>query len=474
MGNLPALPLAWALACCVALVACGEPTYTETSLLPDATINADVAQGSIEFGMPDTALWVPADHGGADSGSTSPAAPPGGGSPPAQPGDGSGSCQAPDLKTLTPCCDGAAYCMPPDMVPDALASRLALCADGSVCVPVDYIGGGGKPKACTSAGGAEGACTSACVPQVADYADLLPQDVCDDGSLCAPCVDPLTKQDSGACEEAPCAGVVGDDPPEPPDDVGPGDEGGKDEDDGALSCENPPTAPLIDTSLLPECCPGARCLPASMLPPEQADQAAMLSKCDAGLCVPDELIETLGFYTPTKCVSVGNAEGRCLSTCIPLVSEQMDQLPVNNCGADQRCVPCCDPFTGEPTGACDVGCDTGVAGGFCSAVFPPCCDTTVVGHCVDPGLVPSDKQGNLETCDNGLVCVPDIMQDLTWKGSPCSGTMLFGDWYQGVCLPECLKIPLEFSMDKSGCQAGFVCAPCKDPFLGLPTGAPGC
>ena len=55
---------------------------------------------------------------------------------------------------------------------------------------------------CTSVFGAEGRCLSTCVPQLADTADSLPQDICDENERCTPCFDPL--QDgappTGACE----------------------------------------------------------------------------------------------------------------------------------------------------------------------------------------------------------------------------------------------------------------------------------
>ena len=238
------------------------------------------------------------------------------------------------------------------------------------------------------------------------------------------------------------------------------------------SCENPPAAPILKPELLPACCPGAHCVPAALVP---ESQASLLDTCSDGdgYCVPDPLIESSGFYTPPTCVSVGGSEGRCTSTCVPAVAAQAKDLPVDICGENEVCAPCCDPYTGESTGACDTTCDVGPAAGYCEAIFTPCC-SGIEGHCIAPAQVPADKQGNLETCDNGFLCVPDVMQDLSFKGSPCSGTMLLGDWYWGVCLPKCLKLPFEFAMDTSGCPSGWVCAPCEDPFFGAPTGAPGC
>lgn len=398
------------------------------------------------------------DGGTVDSSGPSPSPP----SPP-QPGPKpGGACDPPDPATMTPCCDnGEAYCRPGDIVSADLAGQLASCDGGGVCVPAAYMGSGYNPKACTSIAGAEGACVSVCVEKVKLLQNLLPQDICAGNERCAPCVDPTDGTDSGACNAVVCEEAT----------QGPGQPGDDVDEPPADPCVNPPQ--LIDPALFPVCCPGSHCVPAALVP---ADQKALLDTCGdkgEGYCVPAAIIATGGKFTPTPCTSVGGSEGRCMSTCIPQVAEQANDLPTDICAAGEKCTPCCEPFTGQSTGACTQECDPGPADPICKVLFTPCCDS-IEGHCIAPEQVPDDKEGNLEKCDNGFLCVPDVMQDLSFKGAPCYGNILFGGDYFGVCLPDCLKLPFEFGLDKNGCPGGWVCAPCQDPFFGAPTGAPGC
>lgn len=363
---------------------------------------------------------------------------------------------------MTACCDdGEAWCRPPDIVSESLVDRLYLCAGGDICVPADYLGSGYQPRMCKSIAGEAGACVSLCVKSVKQLESLLPTDVCEAGERCAPCIDPTDGQPSGACDAIACEEAATDPGPAP-------DPGAPNE--PVDLCDDPPS--VIDPSGLPPCCPGAHCVPGAIVP---QGQQSLLDKCDDGsFCVPDKLISSGGFYTPPTCTSVGGSEGRCMSTCVPAVAEEAKDLPQDICEAGEKCTLCCDPFTGESTGACTTSsCDIGPAVGCGVPIFPPCCSDSS-GHCVDPALVPAEKHGNLEGCGNGLLCVPDVMQDLSYKGSPCTGSILFVGDYFGVCLPKCLKLPLEFALSTNGCPSNYVCAPCKDPFFNAPTGAPGC
>jgi hypothetical protein len=63
----------------------------------------------------------------------------------------------------------------------------------------DELRNGASPVTCTSIGGAEGRCLSVCIPQVGENAGILPDDGCQPGQRCAPCVHPLTNQETGAC-----------------------------------------------------------------------------------------------------------------------------------------------------------------------------------------------------------------------------------------------------------------------------------
>jgi hypothetical protein len=105
----------------------------------------------------------------------------------------------------------------------------------------------------------------------------------------------------------------------------------------------------------------------------------------------------------------------------------------------------------------------------------PCCDGR--GSCVQSEIMPDEVQEILGECnspsDDDLVCVPNEFLDLSWTPTPCQGYIFFFNPYNGVCLPECLEIPFEWSFDERPCPENFVCSPCRTPD-GNPTGAPGC
>jgi len=379
------------------------------------------------------------------------------------------------VQELPTCCDlGAARCLPSDTISEDLKSLVADCSGGGACVPEDILlsmqnTGKYEPKTCKGLTG-DGRCVSLCVPMVAEYKDLLPQDVCSESERCTPCISPLDNKPTGACGGAITCEQSVEKPetntPKPPD-------GDNQKPAQASSCENPPS---VDSSVFPACgCAGTRCVPNSLATPEQKK---LLESCDngGGVCVPDIFISTGGFYAPTKCQSVGGVEGRCLSTCLPDVAKRASVLPSAGCNAGEVCSPCCDPFSGKSTGACDQECDSGPAE-QCPGISPyeTCCDDGS-GHCVDKDMVPSDKQSNLKKCGpkKKQLCLPKEFQDPNWGGSQCTGYMwITGQNYQGVCLPECLKLPKLF-LDKKACAGNFVCTPCINSLTGGPTGAPGC
>ena len=72
------------------------------------------------------------------------------------------------------------------------------------------------------------------------------------------------------------------------------------------------------------------------------------------------------------------------------------------------------------------------------------------------------------------MCVPNDLLDPQWVPQSCTGQGLFGNEYEGVCLPDCLKLPFEFTLDRQPCAEGYVCTPCTRPLSGEPSGAPGC
>src|SRR5262249_27735164 len=195
------------------------------------------------------------------------------------------------------------------------------------------------PDTCRSIAGAEGRCLSECLPEVSSQ-PLLPQSTCAPGSKCVPCYDPTSSNPTApthACE---------------------------------LGCDKPRETPVIltcprtgraglDRSRLDACspaCGGAHCLPAQYVP---ADEQKLLAPCPGGFCAPDPIIESDNHWIPSFCRSIAGAEGRCLSTCLPEVSSQ-PLLPQSTCSADERCVPCYDPTSSDPTAsthACELACD---------------------------------------------------------------------------------------------------------------------
>jgi hypothetical protein len=259
------------------------------------------------------------------------------------------------------------------------------------------------------------------------------------------------------------------------------------------TCEDPPTELDLEALGL-EGCPasicggGAHCVPEAMvLANGGPEQAAMLAPCDEpdSLCVPDEFIETQGFFTPKTCESVLGAEGRCMSTCIPQVSEQLKQasLPQDVCNDHEVCAPCYDPQTGDSSGACDQSCDEGPTEE--PVLLPECCGG--LGKCVPTEAVPGDKLESLgeyecaEEAGEGFVCAPKVfVEDLNFKPKPCSKIGFLAkltlppQYQEGRCLPDCLPQLDKAPVSQGDCEENFLCTPCYQPkfFGGVePTGA---
>jgi len=211
------------------------------------------------------------------------------------------------------------------------------------------------------------------------------------------------------------------------------------------------------------------------------DVASFLAQCDDNtMCVPDDFIETAGNFIAKSCESVLGAEGRCMSTCLPLVAEQADQLPKAGCPTNQRCVPCFDPFDGADTGACALSCDPGPSEP--PIEFPRCCGD--IGSCLPKDLVPADQVDNFDGYDcpqgNGdMICVPTPYLYPPYEPPACETgwtSGIFGDKYKpGACVPECLPavqgIFNSLVLGQDGCPGGHVCAPCLVPTSGDPSGA---
>jgi hypothetical protein len=272
-----------------------------------------------------------------------------------------------------------------------------------------------------------------CLPQIDAQKDRLPQATCPATHLCAPCYDPISGASTGACDQN------GDTPTEPP-------------------------------VTFPKCCGtiGA-CVPTSLIPDAQEP---MLGKdtCTASsvLCVPAELSDTT--FIPKTCNSLGNAEGRCLPSCIPSVAARASSLPRDTCPQTHLCAPCYDPTTGDDTEACRVNGDTPKNPPY---TFPKCCDFqgTKRGTCVPKVAAPPAAQ-NLpqDTCaDTTWACIDDRkVADQSFKFTTCLG----GGIFQGACVPDCMIAASDRALLGQGsCQPGELCAFCVHPITQMRTGA---
>jgi hypothetical protein len=246
------------------------------------------------------------------------------------------------------------------------------------------------------------------------------------------------------------------------------------DDDAGMVCE--PLKSPLNVGGFPKCspdiCPAqdSVCVQNAMLTalaiPEST--TALLADCDANSkCVPVALASQAGRAILPKCTSLLGAEGRCTSTCVPQVAQQASQLPRDVCQGADLCAPCYDPRTGEATGACSQGCDTGPTQP--PKTFTECCSDR--GFCVPPALA-GDQARNLEreTCSAGNVCAPKQLTDPTFKPKTCNSI----DNSEGRCLSTCVAGAVAKQKDRlptAGCSANEVCAPCFDPVTGEDTGA---
>ncbi len=381
-----------------------------------------------------------------------------------------------DPSSLPTCCPdyGEAHCI--GSIPAELESAAAPCEGGGYCVPDVFLETGGvyTPPACTSLAGEPGVCLSACIPAVAENANLLPVDICAEHERCAPCINPIDGTNTGACSIGFSCEPDGEGggPPSTP----PCDDPATCEYDLDTTCAGQPAAdpeafPACPTNV---CAGGAHCVPTAAIP---ADQAALLADCDASAkCVPDALIETGGLFTPPTCTSVAGAEGRCTSVCLPDVAAQAELLPQDVCAASERCVPCYDPFDGTETGACRLSCDGGPTEP--PKTFAKCCAEKGGGTCLPVALVGEASAAQLddEECvkdlgEEGSVCVPDAIyaahaQGQLYQPEPCETgffVQLAGASEEGGCLPECIpEVDDAPFVGQEDCAEGFACVPCVD------------
>src|SRR5262245_14344804 len=155
-----------------------------------------------------------------------------------------------DPATLPACCQdlaGNGHCLEDSIIPAELRGYASACTGGGLCIPDKIIETGGifTPKGCASLSSEPGVCLSVCIPQVAEYVGLLPQDICDVDERCTPCVSPLDGMPTGACD------LVGEclDPGQPAPDPGEGDPNNGDD---PTTCVHEGD-PVVDPSGLTPC-----------------------------------------------------------------------------------------------------------------------------------------------------------------------------------------------------------------------------
>ncbi len=255
---------------------------------------------------------------------------------------------------------------------------------------------------------------------------------------------------------------------------------------GATATNCPDTSPTpLPLDSFPTCnnntCRAAHCIPSSLIPTTvDARLLGQLSCASGSLCVPDEPSTRIGKFKFKSCQSIGGAEGRCVSTCIPQVNGLMDVLPRAGCGTDERCAPCFNPNDGSNTGACNQGCDTGPSAQTSANpyVFRKCQGTN--GVCAPLSAVPPILQTQLipDVCGAGFLCAPiKKTQDLKYNFPSCQPSnplvaLLAGvgpNNQTGGCVPASLgdNNPHEGGfMAQDTCQTGEKCAPCNNPLRG--------
>lgn len=289
-----------------------------------------LALGACTFASPTHSTYneAPSDDPLTSGGSSGAAAAGGGGasSNPAPAGCDGAAFKKVDVSSLTACGEGKGHCYDKAKVP-WIAAELAACEGSEVCVPDSMLtSGGDTPKACTSVIGA-GGCASLLVKGLNDNKGSLTQDVCADGEICSPCVDP-TKGNAptpfcsafGVYENACSASA----------DPGTSSSGG-----GASSSGGVPSGAT-------PCCSKAdgtskgQCLALSAVPEDQREDVSQLECAGGNACVPVAFVSN----QPAKC-EIGLMDGVCMDQCFSAYLEYSGGvLEDDECGATEACVPC--------------------------------------------------------------------------------------------------------------------------------------
>jgi hypothetical protein len=216
------------------------------------------------------------------------------------------------------CCDDGKYqqgrCVPYELVPESSRAQLGRdsCGDGDLCTPrpslddPNYV-----PDSCREPrSGAEGRCLLSCLPAIQAKGNQLSQSSCQYNQRCAPCFDPISGNDTGACKSSP-----------------------KD-------------SPKEAAKVFGWCCGGGgRCVPPSAVPPN-SKQLSQQQCYGSDVCAPRAQVEVPGSKLP-YCDTDGG-EGRCIARCF-LTEDEAFWGAEGRCGNGDLCMPC----VFLPSGLCE-------------------------------------------------------------------------------------------------------------------------
>lgn len=239
-----------------------------------------------------------------------------------------------------------------------------------------------------------------------------------------------------------------------------------------------------------------RCVPTGTL----GDFAETFEKADckgASACVPEDLVREGTKIKLKDCTAVLNSPGKCFWPLAAQVIENYDLLKSatkDQCEGDQICAPCADPRTGQETGVCDLGKDSGgdckgdgaekKSGGAskpapaaCPQVEPileesafkqDSCGSNML--CVEEGLVGADRAKLLSKCSTG-VCAPkkSVLRGGNYVPKTCKSLAGAEGRCSNIGVPDVAK--QKDLLPQADCDADERCAPCFDPTDGKETGA---
>lgn len=265
----------------------------------------------------------PAEDEAATTDGTTPASSSGGAAAPGMESKCGQKLTKVDISKLKACGTTAkGHCYPKALVPGAAEADYETCEGDDVCISDKQLTAGGeKPKTCKSMQGKPGACLSILSKALkGGMAQGVPRDTCAEDEACAPCIHPITLEDSGAC----------------------GPSGVFDKAcDGAAAGETTPKP--VDPSTL--CCTtngksNGVCAPKDGLP-EAAGSAPQLTCKEGNVCIPKALAD----LKPVKCDAglLRGGKGMCMDKCFNSMLAKVSgfgALKQETCGETELCVSC--------------------------------------------------------------------------------------------------------------------------------------